>query len=132
MARSFRNYDNEHESTEHAMRNNIQVSSSTITHGDLCNKYHKPAKQFVSTSEYDQSIEIYGDANDFVFSYLDNQVSLPSIIGVNPNETFKDVLSNKNIQLSVDNDLSNYTDFRDNTHLNSAEKTGPKVNENLV
>lgn len=50
------------------MGNNIQVSSSTITHGDLCNKNHKPAKQFVSISEYDH------DANDFdfYFSYLDN------------------------------------------------------------
>lgn len=87
-ARSSRNSDNKQESTEHAtehaMGHSKQVPSSTITQGDLCNKNHKLVKQFVSISDYDQSNEMYDDANDFDFdfSYLDNQVSSPSIIGV--------------------------------------------------
>lgn len=99
--RSSRHYDNKHESTEHAMGNNKQVPSSTITQGDLCNKNHKSVKQFVSIPEYDQSNEMNDDANDFDFdiSYLDNQVSSPSIIGVNPNEAFKDVSVMKTLKL---------------------------------
>lgn len=119
--RSSRHYDNKHESTEHAMGNNKQVPSSTITQGDLCNKNHKSVKQFLSIPEYDQSNEMNNDANDFDFdfSYLDNQVSSPSIIGVNPNEAFRDVFGNENIQITVDNDLNNNTDFWDILQLNS-------------
>lgn len=98
---SFHNYDNEHESTEHAMGNYKHVSSSTITQGDWCDTIHEPVKQFASIPKYDHSNEMYDDANDFDFdcSYLDNQVSSPSIIVVNPNEAFKDVSGYENIQL---------------------------------
>lgn len=86
---------------EHAMWNDKLVLSSTITQGDLCNKNHEPVKQFALIPKYDQSNQMYDDANDFDFDcrYLDNQVSSPSIIVVNPNEAFKDVFGYENIQL---------------------------------
>lgn len=43
---------------------------------------------------------MYDDTNDFDFdlSFLNIQVSSPSIIGVNPNEAFKDIFGNENNQ----------------------------------
>lgn len=94
---SFHNYDNEHESTEHAMGNYKHVSSSTITQGDWCDNIHEPVKQFASIP-YDHSNEMYDDANDFDFD-CSYQPSFFTFNYINPNEAFKDVFGYENIQL---------------------------------
>ncbi|XP_061186409.1 uncharacterized protein LOC133194473 [Saccostrea echinata] len=111
-------------------------SASNVT-ADLYNKSSKPVKQFVCVADYDQNSVDYNGYDgpnefDFYLSYLDNPEPSPSISGINPNDAFKDVFDNKGLQITIDNDLKEDNDLWDIPQLNSAEKTGPKVNDGLA
>ncbi|XP_061177945.1 uncharacterized protein LOC133186704 [Saccostrea echinata] len=91
---------------------------------------NRPLRNLVNIPDYDsrQTFDETPDDFDFDFSYLNGQVS-PSIEGVDTQETFKGILNDESIQITIDNSTSS-NDW-DIPQLNANEKTGPNVNEAL-
>lgn len=121
MARNTCNV-NDMRSTETTVRTSGNNSPGNFTQ----NVPNRPLRNLVNIPDYDsrQTLDETPDDFDFDFSYLNDQVS-PSIEGVDPQESFKGILNDESIQITIDNN-----DW-DIPQLNANEKTGPKVNEAL-